>query len=239
MAPKKPQLKNQVIRRTLTDSDKNLVSRFYRNSQNRLKPLAVISIVIAVINIFAMYNSIDWEILLVFNLVGLLLGFASVVNGIKLIITRNKISNALKNGTIVEVNAPAYRNGLSPNATLWTVGPISIMPAQRFSLNMIQEGAQAKILCLPSMNIALSINDVELVYGVHIICPPNIETLASLGQISLKEVDEKEEINKLETTLDDSIEPDERLIKLKILKDKGLITEEDYENKKKEILIKI
>jgi hypothetical protein len=181
-----------------------------------------------------MYNSIDWEILLVFNLVGLLLGFASVVNGIKLIITRSKISNALKDGTITEVNAPAYRN-----ATLWTVGPISLMPAQRTFLNMIQEGAQAKVLCVPSMKVALSINNVELAYGVRIICPPNIETLASLGQISLQEADEKEEINELETALDDSIEPDERLIKLKILKDKGLITEEDYENKKKEILIKI
>jgi hypothetical protein len=106
-------------------------------------------------------------------------------------------------------------------------------------LNMIQEGAQTTVLCIPRMRIALSINNVELMNGARIICPPSLESLAVLEQNLPQEFDSKEEIKELETTIDDSMNFDERLTKLKEMRDKGLITEQDYENKKKEILIDI
>jgi hypothetical protein len=239
-----PQIKNQVIKRPLTNTDLELFSRFYNNLQRGIRALGVISFVfffIFVIFYYVLYDIIfDWAIYLVFYLVSFIIGLAAIIMSLKFVQSRKRISDVLNGGTVIEVKGPAYRNRLVPNAQAWTIGPISVMSKPVAPLNMIQEGAQTTVLCVPRMRIALSINNVELTNGApRMICPPNIETLASLGQISLQEADEKEEINELETALDDSIDPDERLIKLKILKDKGLITEEDYENKKKEILIKI
>jgi len=238
-----PRVTNQVIKRPLTNTDLELFSRFYNNLQRGIRALAVISFIfffIFVIFYYVLYDiTFDWAIYLVFYLVSFIIGLVAIITSLKFVQSRKRISDVLNEGTVIEVKSPAYRNRLVPNAAAWTIGPISVMSNPRTPLNMIQEGAQTTVLCVPRMRMALSINNVELTNGARIICPPNIETLASLGQISLQEADEKEEINELETALDDSIAPDERLIKLKILKDKGLITEEDYENKKKEILIKM
>ena len=242
MVPQASTETNQVIKRQVNNTDLELVSKYYKSLQDRQKGLAFVSLFFAIFIVcYYMFieTSMDSTALSVLYAALMLIGIASILMSLKFLNTRKKISNALNQGTVIEVKGPAYRNRLVPNASAWTVGPISIMSSPRANLNMIQEGAQTTVLCLPKMGIALSINNVSLMYGARIMCPPNIETLAALEQIPLQETDKKEEINKLETELDESIEPDERLMTLKILKDKGLITEKEYENKKKKILIKI
>lgn len=232
---------NHIIKRPIEPPEIELISKYYRNYQNRLRGLAIMSLCLAVISTFLLSGVIlvDWTISFILYFASLIIGAVSIGMSINILLVRNRISQVLRIGTIMEVKAPAFRNRLAPNAASWTVGPILIMPTQRTLLSMIQEGMQTSVLCIPRMRVALAINNVELKYGARILCPPNIETLAALEQISPQGANEKEEINKLETELDESVSSDERLIKLKILKDKGMITEEDYENKKKEILIKI
>jgi hypothetical protein len=106
-------------------------------------------------------------------------------------------------------------------------------------LSMMQEGAQATIVCIPQMRIAFSINNVGLKYGARIISPPNLEALVTLEQILPQEEEQEEEVKTIEGAVDKALRSDERLTRLKELKDKGLITQKDYENKKKEILIEI
>jgi hypothetical protein len=231
---------NQVVRRPVTDLDIELVSNFYRNLQNRLRVLAIISLAFFVTNTFLLADILmDWVVSLLLYLAMLIIGALAIGMSINLLMVRKRISGILKEGTVIEVRGPAYRNQLSPKAAAWTVGPISIMPNPGTVLNMMQEGSQVGILCIPSMRIALSINNVGLKYGARITCPPNLEAMAVSEQTLSQKVHSKEEINEVEEIIDKSMNSDERLTKLKELKDKGLITEKDYENKKKEILIDI
>jgi hypothetical protein len=236
---KAPQITNQVIKHPLTDSDLGLLSKFYKSFQNRLRGLAIVSLTFAIINTFVLSDIImDWTVSVILYLVMFFLGVLAIVVSLNMLQVRSRISNTLKEGTAIEVWAPAYRNRTARNAVGWTVGPISIMPTPETS-NMIQEGAQVRVLCMPKLKIALSINDIGVKYGARIMFPPNLEAMATNEQISPQYVDSKEEINEVEEFIDKSMNSDERLTKLKELKDKGLITEKDYENKKKEILIDI
>jgi hypothetical protein len=233
----------QVIKRPLTNADLELFSRFYDNLKRGTRGLAIMSFVfffIFIIFYFALYDiTFDWTIYLVFYLASFIIGLVAIIISIKFVQSRKKISDVLNEGTVIEVKGPAYRSRTARNVTAWTVGPISVMSGPGAVLNMIQEGAQTTVLCIPRMRIALSINNVELMNGARIICPPSFEALAVLEQSLPQEADSKEEIKELETAIDDSIDSNERLTKLKELKDKGLISEEDYENKKKEILVEI
>lgn len=232
-----PQAANQVVKRSITNSDLELISKYYNNHQKGLKVLAMISFVfffIFIIFNYVLYDiTFDWSIYLVFYLVSFIIGLVTLILSLKFILNRKKISDALTEGTILEVKAPAYRNRAVPNASSWTVGPISVF--SRTALNMIQEGVQTTVVCLPKMNAALAINNMELIYDVKIICPPNLESMAMFDQ-KPKFGSEKE---KLENEIDNELDSDKRLTKLKELKEKGLITQEDYESKKKEILIKM
>jgi len=234
---------NQVIKRPLTNNDLELFSRFYDNLQRGTRGLAIMSFAfffIFIIFYFVLYDiTFDWTIYLVFYLFSFIIGAVAIIISLKFVQSRKKISDTLDQGTVIEVKGPAYRNQLMPNAQTWTVGPISVMSRPGAVLNMIQEGTQTTVLCIPRMKIALSVNNVELMNGARIICPPNIETLAVFEQNLPQEAYNKEEAEGLETTIDDSMDYNERLTKLKELKDKGLISEEEYESKKREVLIKI
>jgi len=209
----------QVIKRPLTNTDLELFSRFYYNLQRGMRGLAIMSFAfffIFIIFYFVLYDiAFDWTIYFVFYLASFIMGALAIIMSLKFVQSRKRISDVLNEGTVIEVKGPAYRNRTARNVTAWTVGPISVMSRPGAVLNMIQEGAQTTVLCIPRMRIALSINNVELMNGARIICPPNIETLAALEQIPPQEADEKEEINALETTIDKSMNSDKRLTKLK------------------------
>jgi len=210
---------NQVIKRPLTDIDMDLFSRFYYNLQRGTRGLAIMSFVfffIFIIFYFVLYDiAFDWTIYFVFYLANFIIGALAIIMSLKFVQSRKKISDILDGGTVIEVKGPAYRNRLAPKAQAWTVGPISVMSRPGTVLNMIQEGAQTTVLCIPRMRIALSINNVELMNGARIICPPSLEALAVLEQNLPQEVGSKEEIKELETTIDDSMDSNERLTKLK------------------------
>jgi hypothetical protein len=230
---------NQVIRRPVTNLDEELISRFYQNLQNRMRGLAVISLGLVIINYFLLSDILmDWFVSLIFYFAMLLTGAVSIGLSLNILLTRKRISSTLKEGTVVEVRAPAYRSRLVPK-TAWTVGPISLIPIRGTSLDTVQEGMQVRVLCIPSMKMALSINDIGMKYGARITCPPNLEAMAVLEQGLPHGANKEEEIDEIEATIDNTMSSDERLTKLKELKDKGLITEKDYENKKKEILVDI
>lgn len=235
---------NQVFRRSLTNSDIELFSNLYASHQKRLRGLAIMSLGLAVISTFLLSGIIivDSTISLVLYIATFIIGLVSIGMSLNMFLVKKRISDTLQRGTVIEVHGPAYRNRIAPNNAAWIVGPILIM-GNPGNLNMIQEGMQTKVLCSPRMNMVLSINNVGLRHGARMMYPPNLEMMAVPAvQIAPtappQEADAKKETDAaLEPTVDNSMNSDERLIKLKELKDKGLITEEDYENKKKEILV--
>jgi len=209
----------QVIKRPLTNTDLELFSRFYDNLRRGTKGLAIMSFVfffLFVILCYGLYDIIsDWTINFVLGLFAFIIGIIAIIVSLRFVANRKRISDVLDKGTVIEVKGPAYRNRTARNVTAWAVGPISVMSRPGAVLNMIQEGAQTTVLCIPRMRIALSINNVELMNGARIICPPSLEALAVLEQNLPQEVDSKEEIKELETTMDDSMDSNERLTKLK------------------------
>jgi hypothetical protein len=234
-----PPATNQIIKRPLTYSDLELVSKFYRSFQNRLRGLAIVSLTFSIINTFVLSDIImDWSISVLLYLVMFIIGVLTIAVSLNMLQVRSRISNTLKEGTAIEVQGPAYKNRTARNVPAWTVGPISMMSTPEI-LNMIQEGTQVTVVCIPRMKVALSINNVGLKYGARMMCPPNIEALAAPEQITPQEAGLEEKIKTIEATIDKSMNSDERLTKLKELRDKGLITQQDYENKKREILIEI
>jgi hypothetical protein len=232
-----------VIKRPLTNTDLELFSRFYNNLRRGTKGLAIMSFVfffLFVIICYGLYDVIsDWTVNFVLGLFAFVIGIAAIIVSLRFVSNRKKISDVLDGGTVTEVKAPAYRNQLVPNAQAWTIGPISVMSKPGTMLNMIQEGAETTVLCIPKMKVALAINNVELINGARIICPLNLEAMAVFEQAQPQEAGEKEDINEIESAIDNSMDSNHRLAKLKELRDKGLITDEDYENKKKEILVEI
>jgi hypothetical protein len=145
---------NQIIKRPITDSDQELFSKFYQNSQKRLRVLAVLSFGLIFINYIILSDIImDWTISFVLYLCMIFIGTISITMSLNLLLIRKQISDTLKQGTVIEVHGPAYRNRIAPNSTAWTVGPISVM-SRTGTLTMLQEGAQATVLCIPRMRIA-------------------------------------------------------------------------------------
>ena len=88
---------NQVIKRPLNNADFELMKRFYRTSQNRLKPLGAISLGLAIINVFFFSDLImDWSVEFLLYLFMLLIGVVAIVGSLNILFVRKRISDALK-----------------------------------------------------------------------------------------------------------------------------------------------
>jgi hypothetical protein len=104
-------------------------------------------------------------------------GLVGIGMAVNTIVVRKKVSDAMMEGTAVEVVGPAYRTGTAGKVPSWTVGPVSMM-ATREVLGLLREGAPTSILCIPRLKAAIAINNVGLKNGAKVMLPPNLESMA-------------------------------------------------------------
>jgi hypothetical protein len=181
-----PPSRNQVIRRPLTQEELTIGLKSYGGFQNSLRGLGIISLLLAIVTFYLYWEYIiDWSISLTLNLITLIFGLISLGMAINSFSTRKKLESTIQNGYGIEVRAPAYRNNqiagqmpMKGKLQSWNVGPISILSTGEVE-GMVHEGVHVCILCIPRMNVALSINGVPLRNIVPVVCSPNLENMAT------------------------------------------------------------
>jgi hypothetical protein len=178
-----PAFNTRIVRRYLTDAERQLPGRFYKTVQNGLRGLSLFCLILFVLNTYVLsafvtdavtYDTIS-TVLYVFMIV---MGLVAIGMSVNALVIRKRLAQALTDGTVVEVFAPAYRSGMVGKGPMWTVGPISIMPTRGIE-RMIAEGQPTSVVCVPSMKAAISINNYGLRQGARIMCPPNLEMMAA------------------------------------------------------------
>ncbi len=190
--PQMPQAKNQIIKRPMTDMERELVAKSYRSGKKILRRITFT--ILLLLFLFLMFItfllSSDWVdpalstvLTIVAVIVTIAISAPLIVTPVSVLQFRKKMSDALKDGTAIEVHGSALRTTayISPFATYkgqyFTVGPISLYETKEV-LGMIQEGAQVSVLCIPKLKMAMSINNIGLKNPVPMKCPPNIEESA-------------------------------------------------------------
>ncbi len=177
-----PAFNMQIVRRPLTDAERQLPGRFYKTVQNGLRALSLTCLILFVLNTYVLSafitDAITFDtvstVLYVFMIV---MGLVAIGMSVNAIVIRKRLAQTLADGTVVEVYAPAYRGGMVGKGPMWTVGPISIMPTRGLE-GMIAEGQPTSVVCVPKMKVAISINNYGLKQGARIMCPPNLEMMA-------------------------------------------------------------
>jgi hypothetical protein len=172
----------QVIRRSLTDTEKELTRRSYRTVQNGLRGLSLFCLILFVLNTYVLSTVITDAITLdtlstVLYVFMIVLGAVAIGMSVNAIMIRKKIVQTLADGTAVEVFAPAYRGSAGGKGQAWTIGPISMMPTRGLGRLMV-EGQPTSVLCVPRLKMAIAINNYGLRQGARIMCPPNLEMMA-------------------------------------------------------------
>ena len=180
---------NQITRRMLTDSEREFPIGVFRGAQKAARGVGVACLVLFILNTFVLSAVVTDQITLdtlsiimsVFMGVFGLVGIGMAVNTL---VVRKKVSDAMMEGTAVEVVGPAYRTGNAGKVPSWTVGPVSLM-ATREVLGLLREGAPTSILCVPRLKAAIAINNVGLRNGAKVMLPPNLESMAMPGQTAM------------------------------------------------------
>jgi hypothetical protein len=177
-----PSFNTQIIRRPLTDAERELPGRFYKTIQNGLRGLSLFCLILFILNTYVLssvitdpitYDSLS-TVLLVFMGV---FGLVAIGMSVNAIVVRNRLVQAMRDGTAVEVFAPAYRSNTRGKVQTWTIGPISMMPTRGLE-GLMMEGQPTSVLCLPKLKAAIAINNYGLKQGAKIMCPPNLEMMA-------------------------------------------------------------
>lgn len=169
---------NRIVKRPLTDAERQLAIGSYKMLQNGLRAIAIVSLVFFVLYTFVISDLIiDETFSLVFSMIMIAIGAVALGMSLNTLLMRKKISDAMREGMAIEVQGPAYKSRAMKNVPSWTVGPISLMATREMD-SLIQEGAQVSVLCIPKLKLALSINNCGLKQGVRAIFPPNLEAMA-------------------------------------------------------------
>jgi hypothetical protein len=180
--PAQGQQLSQVIRRPMTMEERQLPGNFYKGLQNGLRGLSLACLIMFVLSTYILpvmisdpitYDTLS-TILMVFMAV---FGLVAIGMAVNTIAVRRKVSQVMAEGAAVEVFGPAYRAGAMRKGQGWTVGPISVLPTRGID-GMLVEGMPARVLCVPRLKAALSINNIGLRRGARITCPPNLESMA-------------------------------------------------------------
>jgi len=158
--------------------EREFAAKSYKSLQRGLRALAIVSLIFFVIITFILPRvTFDWTFSFVLTLLTIIVGALALGMSAKAIIIRQKMSDVLKNGTAIEVQAPAYKGRAAKNMPSFTIGPITLIATPEV-LRLIQEGSQTSVLCIPKLKAALSVNNVGLERGARITCPPNLEAMA-------------------------------------------------------------
>ena len=229
-----------VIKRPFTDEEYNHGIEMFKRFQRMLRAIAVVALIFGLIMIFVDTNTVYGLVLMLMALIfgSLSLGMAPFIFRV-----RKQIDETLKEGTAIEVRGTA-----SKSRATWTVGPISLLATKELN-GMIREGMQVSVMCIPKMKLAFSVNNVALKRITRMTCQSDIESSAvfetsvppgqplpppppyqTTGQYPPPPPPPESQTPPPQTDLS------ERLSKLTELKDKGLITEEEFQIKKEELL---
>lgn len=173
---------NQITKRMLTDTERVFPIGVYKGAQRAAGGLGVVCLLLFILNTFVISAVVTDQITLdtlsimmsVFMGVFGLVGIGMAVNTL---VVRKKVSDAMIEGTAVEVVGPAYRTNAAGKVQTWTVGPVSMM-ATRETLGLLREGMPTSILCVPRLKAAIAINNVGLKIGARVMLPPNLESMA-------------------------------------------------------------
>ena len=172
---------NRIIRRPLTEVERQLGVGYYKTVQRALRGVAVVSMVFFFMNTFLLTGFSDPvlqdTLSTVFSVFALVFGGVAIVMSINSLIVRKKITDAMNDGTGIEVTGPAYRASTMQKVQSWNIGPVSLI-ASREAMGILQEGAQTTVLCIPRLKVALTINNYGLKNGARVMFPPNLEAMA-------------------------------------------------------------
>jgi hypothetical protein len=169
---------NRIVKRPLTDAERQFAVGSYKMLQNGLRGIAIVSLVFFAVYTFVISDLIiDETFSLVFSMIMIAIGLVALGMSLNTLLMRKKISDAMREGVAIEVQGPAYKSRAMKNVPSWTVGPVSFMSTREIE-SLIQEGAQVSVLYIPRLKLALSINNYGLKHGVRAIFPPNLEAMA-------------------------------------------------------------
>lgn len=229
----------QVLTRPLTDTERASLSHVYHGHQIALRFLGVMALALFILNTYILSDFfIDESVTFVLYVTMFLAGLGTLLLSLRTVPLRKKITAAAQTGTAVDVYATAHRAGAARNAATWTIGPITLKATPE-AIPLLSEGTPVKAVCIPLVNTVLSLNDHSLRYGARMKYHPEHVPQATHTTVTPPPTSTQEDIGAIEKAIDNAIASDERLARLKDLRDKGLITEQDYEQKKKQILIEI
>jgi hypothetical protein len=167
----------RIIKRPLTDIERGFAAKSYRSLQRAMRGIAIASLALVAITFLLSGVAVDPTFSFVLTLLTIIIGALALGMSANTIMIRQKMSDILKNGTAIEVQAPAYKGRAVKNMQMFTIGPITLIATPEV-LRLIQEGAQTSVLCIPKLKAALSVNNVGLERGARITCPPNLEAMA-------------------------------------------------------------
>jgi len=173
---------NQIIKRPLTDAERQLPGRFYKTIQNGLRGLSLVCLILFVFNTYLITSIITDPVTydtvsIMLSVFMLVFGAVAIGMSVNAIVVRKRIGQAMRDGTAVEVFGPAYRTSGMGKAQSWTVGPVSMLPTREL-MGLLQEGMPTSVLCLTRMKAAIAVNNYGLRTGARIMFPPNLEAMA-------------------------------------------------------------
>jgi hypothetical protein len=176
----------RIIKRPLTDIERGFAAKSYRSLQRALRGIAIASLALVAITFLLSGVAVDPIFSFVLTLLTIIIGALALGMSANAIMIRQKMSDVLKNGTAIEVQAPAYKGRAAKNMPSFTIGPITLIATPEV-LRLIQEGAQTSVLCIPKLKAALSVNNVGLERGGRITCPPNLEAMAETAYPAMQQ----------------------------------------------------
>jgi hypothetical protein len=176
---------NRIIKRQMTDAERRLVVKSFQGNQKALRILAPVPILLFAVIVFisnAGDNTVLNVVYYLFIVVTIILCALVIAMSGWMFQLRKKTAEVLADGTGIEVRGIAVKSEAKNNAqSSYVVGPITLSVKQE-DANLIHEGAQVSILCVPKLDIALSANGAEL-HGAWAKCPPDLEATAEpMGQ---------------------------------------------------------
>jgi hypothetical protein len=176
----------RIIKRPLTDIERGFAAKSYRSLQRALRGIAIASLALVAITFLLSGVAVDPTFSFVLTLLTIIIGALALGMSANAIVIRQKMTEVLKNGTAIEIQAPAYKGRAAKNMPSFTIGPITLIATPEV-LHLIQEGAHTSVLCIPKMKAALSVNNVGLERGGRITCPPNLEAMAETAYPAMQQ----------------------------------------------------
>jgi hypothetical protein len=172
----------RIIRRPLTDAERDLPGRFYKGLQRGCRGIALFCLILFMFSTFVLPAMLTDPVTLdsisiTLSIFMAVFGVMAIAMSVNTLVMRGRISQAMMDGTAVEVFAPAYRTASGGKMASWTIGPISLIQSRGLD-GLMMEGQPTSVLCLPKLKAAISINNCALKQGAKIMCPPNLETMA-------------------------------------------------------------